>query len=451
MSNRCHCSMIAVALYLASHASAAPQGNPLPSAEQQVGIDRDIAAHFGDAPASVGEKAKDLSPALELHAIDKATRKVADWELTRSEPNFDRIWTWSVLYTGLLAASQSTSDIKYRQATIEMSKKFNWELARRIPNADTQSIAQTYLDIYLASGDTANIRMIAPTRADLDSVIDLPTLKPNDPRIPWWWCDSLFMAPPVWARMFAATGDHKYIDYLNTQWQRSYDLLYDKHEHLYARDVSFIPKRGPNGAAIYWSRGEGWVMAGIARTLEYLPSDDPRRPFYTNQLREMSQRIASLQGADGLWRSSLLDPAHFPAPETSGSALFVYSMAWGVNERILSRKIYLPVIRKAWRGLLQQVYADGRLGNIQQTGSEPAYYLPTSSFNYGVGAFLLAAGELHKLALHRPSPAHGSTSSSHLFANTFHDRSNALSSAPQARRLPRQHTTVDQTESKVGL
>ena len=378
---------------------AAGQTYPLPTTVQQQGIDKDTSRHFGDAPADGGPMATDLSPALRAADIDKATRKVADWELTRSQPYFDRIWTWSVLYSGFMAASESTGDPKYRDAMTEMAKKFDWELRNRGPNADDQSVAQTYLELYLLAGKNADAKMIAPTRVDLDSVIGWSTLKPGDPKIPWWWCDALFMAPPVWAHMYAATGNHEYIDYLNAQWKASSDLLYDKDEHLYARDASFIPKRGPNGKKIFWSRGEGWVMGGIARTLEYLPKDDARRPFYVEQLREMAARIAGLQDQDGLWHASLLDPEHFPLPEVSGSALFVYSIAWGVNEGILDRKTYQPVVEKGWRGLVQHVYADGRLGCIQQTGAEPTPYLPTSSFNYGVGAFLLAGDEVKRLAV----------------------------------------------------
>jgi unsaturated rhamnogalacturonyl hydrolase len=388
------------------------QKYPLPTAEQQKGIDKDTSRHFGDAPADAGPLATDLSPAMKIADIDKAMRKVADWQLAKTEPYFDQIWTESVLYSGFMAASEATGDPKYRDAMLAMGKNFNWSLRNKFPNADDQSIAQTYLELYLLAGKGADVGMIQPTQDELDSVIGLATLKPGDPRIPWWWCDALFMAPPVWARMYAATGNHKYIEYLDAQWRASSDLLYDKGEHLYARDASFIPKRGSNGKKIFWSRGEGWVMGGIARTLEYLPKDDARRPFYIEQLREMAARIAGLQDHDGLWHASLLDPEHFPLPEVSGSALFVYSMAWGVNEGILDRKTYQPVVEKGWRGLLQHVYADGRLGCIQQTGAEPTPYLPTSSFNYGVGAFLLAGSEVKRMtvgALAAPQAARVST------------------------------------------
>jgi rhamnogalacturonyl hydrolase YesR/lysophospholipase L1-like esterase len=386
---------------------ACAQNYPVPTAQQQQGIDKDTSRHFGDAPANPGPLATDLSPALNAAAIDKATGKVADWELGWSQPYFDRIWTWSVLYSGFMAASQSTGDPKYRDAMMAMSQKFEWQLRNRLPNADDQSVAQTYLELYLRAGKNAKPEWIAPTRADLDSVMPLKTLKPGDPRIPWWWCDALFMAPPVWARMYAATGDRKYINYLDKQWQATSDLLYDKEEHLYARDASYIPKRGPNGKKIFWSRGEGWVMGGLARTLDYLPQDDAQRPFYVQQFREMAARVAQLQRADGLWPASLLDPEHYPLPENSGSALFVYAMAWGVNNGVLDRATYEPVIAKAWRGLLQHVYADGRLGCIEQTGAEPAYYLPSSSYNYGVGGFLLAGSELKKMVGQQAASASG--------------------------------------------
>jgi rhamnogalacturonyl hydrolase YesR len=388
-------STLAALLLLLGFAAANAQQKaaPLPTPEQQLGINKDTSRHFGDAPADPGPLATDLSPAVTPAAIDKATRKVADWQLAVAQPYFDRIWTWSVLYSGFMAASQSTGDPKYRDAMAAMSKGFHYQLRNRTPNADDQSIAQTYLELYLEDGKK-DPDMIAPTKSDLDVVIALPTLTAKDPRIPWWWCDALFMAPPVWARMYAATGDHRYIDYLDTQWAKTSDLLYDPNEHLYARDESYKTKRGPHGEKIFWSRGEGWVMGGIARTLDYLPQDDPRRPFYVQQLQEMSARIAALQRKDGLWPASLLAPEDYPQPEISGSALFVYAMAWGIHHGVLPAAKYRPVIERAWRGILKNVYADGRLGNIEQTGAEPAYYLPSSSYTYGVGGYLLAASEL---------------------------------------------------------
>jgi unsaturated rhamnogalacturonyl hydrolase len=143
------------------------------------------------------------------------------------------------------------------------------------------------------------------------------------------------------------------------------------------------------------------VMGGLARTLEYLPKDDPAAANYKQQMREMAAALAKLQRPDGTWTSSLLDPADFPAPEMSGTTLITFGMAWGINNGVLDRKTYLPVVTRAWAGILQHVYADGRLGDVQQTGAAPSTYKPSASYNYGVGGFLLAGTELHKLAGHK--------------------------------------------------
>ena len=370
-----------------------------PTAAQLAGIAKDNSRHFGDDPDDGGPIAEDLSPSLAPAAVGVAMRKVADWQLTRSEPYFDRIWTWSVLYSGFVAASDSLGDAKYRDAMEAMGKKFDWQLRSKMPNADDQSVGQTYLELYLLKKYPA---MMEPTRVQLDALLAGPRVfAVPGKEISWWWCDALFMAPPVWARMYAATGDKKYLVYLDEEWAKTSDLLYDETDHLYARDKSYLTKTEANGKKMYWSRGNGWVMGGIARTLEYLPKDDPARAKYVKQLQEMAAKVAAIQGPDGLWRAGLLDPKEYDEPEISGSALFTYALAWGVNEGLLDKKVYRPVIERAWAGMVRHVYADGRLGCIQQTGAEPAPFKPTASYNYGVGAFLLAGSEIRRMKFHR--------------------------------------------------
>lgn len=369
-----------------------------PTAKEQANIDNNIARHFGDAPDNPGPLATGLSTSTKPAAVAKAMRKVADWQLARAQPYFDRIWTWSVLYSGFMAASDSLGDPKYRDAMLAMSRKFNWQLRSHLPNADDQSIGQTYLEFYLLKKDPA---MMQPTQSELDAILAAPRASAIPGKeIAWWWCDALFMAPPVWSRMYAATGDRKYIDYLDEEWAKTSNRLYDTQEHLFARDSTYLTRTEANEKKMFWSRGNGWVMGGIIRTLQYLPKDDPARAKYIAQLQEMAARVAELQGPDGLWRAGLLDPGDYDLPEVSGSAFFTYALAAGVNEGILDKKVYRPVIEKAWAGLLHHVYADGRLGCIQQTGAEPAPFKASSSYTYGVGAFLLAGSEIRQMHGH---------------------------------------------------
>jgi len=369
-----------------------------PDAQQQATIANNEMRHFGDAPDNPGPIATDLSYSTRPAAVAKAMRKVADWQLERAQPYFDRIWTWSALYVGFMAASDSLGDPKYRDAMLAMGQNFDWQMRGRLPNADDESIGQTYLELYLLKKDPA---MLRPSQSTLDAILAAPrTSAIPGKEIAWWWCDALFMAPPVWAEMYAATGDRKYVDYLDEEWAKTSDRLYDPLEHLYARDSTFLTKTEANGKKIFWSRGNGWVMGGIVRTLRYLPKDDPARAKYITQLQEMAARVAALQGPDGLWRSGLLDPGDYDLPELSGSAFFTYALAAGVNQGILDKKVYRPVIQKAWAGLLHHVYADGRLGCIQQTGAAPAPFKASASYTYGVGAFLLAGSEIRQMDRH---------------------------------------------------
>ncbi len=335
-------------------------------------------------------------------------RKVADWELAWSQPYFDRIWTWSVLYSGFMATSSALDDAKYRDAMDAMAEKFQWQLRSQHPNADDQSVGQTYLDLYLLQPTPEKL---APTQAALDDLLagGAARIPSEQAQIPWWWCDALFMAPPVWSRMYAATHETKYLDYLDKHWWETSKLLYDPQRHLYFRDITFLHKTDERGNPIFWSRGNGWVMAGIARTLDEMPADYPDRGKYEAQLREMAAAVVPLEDAhSGLWHADLLDPTDYPQPENSGSALMTFAMAWGVSHGVLDRATYLPVIAKAWRGLVGDIYADGRIGNIQQTGAAPAHYLPSSSYTYGVGAFLLAGAQVEELSQHRGHAAkHG--------------------------------------------
>lgn len=333
-----------------------------------------------------------LSPALRRPAVAAAMRKVADWQLKRAQPYFDKDWTYAALYAGFMAAAHSLREPRYEQAMLAMGNKFNWTIGPRTAFADDQAIAQTYLGLYF---DYHQPRMIAPVRAQFDIL----KTRPDNPSKPlWWWCDALFMAPPVWARLYKATGDISYLNYMDHEWWITSSLLYDTHEHLFSRDATFLDKHEANGQKLFWSRGNGWVMAGLARVLEQMPVSYPARPKYVKQFRQMAARIAQIQGPDGLWRPGLLDARSYPLPEVSGSAFFVYAIAWGINHHLLNRSRYLPVVVKGWKGLLQHVYVTGRLGCIQPVGAAPGAYKPTSSYVYGVGAFLLAGSQVLELS-----------------------------------------------------
>jgi unsaturated rhamnogalacturonyl hydrolase len=199
-------------------------------------------------------------------------------------------------------------------------------------------------------------------------------------------------------RLYAATGDEQYLNFAVTNWWRTTDYLYDKDEHLFFRDSTYFKQQEANGKKVFWSRGNGWVFAGIVRMLEYLPTNHPDRPRFEQLFKDMAAKILACQQTDGLWRSSLLDPASYPLKETSGSGFFTYGFAWGVNQRLLDRATYEPAVRKAWTALTACIEPDGKFTHVQPVGSDPKKFAPDSTEAYGVGAFLLAGSEIYRMA-----------------------------------------------------
>jgi rhamnogalacturonyl hydrolase YesR len=363
-----------------------------PLTVQSAHAQRENVAPPGDSLPTAGPLAENLSPKFTKADLAKAMKIVADWQLMRQPAVPQTDWTWAALYTGFMGVPDAVAGDKYKKAMQDLGDKLNWQPGPRVEHADDQAVGQMFLEQYFIHKDA---KMLDPMKARLDQEVATP----DDPAKPlWWWCDALFMAPPVYADMAKATGDKKYLDFMDREWNITTDLLYDKDKHLYSRDATFLNKHEKNGENLFWSRGNGWVMGGTVRVLKQLPKDSPLRPKYVTLLKEMSAEALAIQSKDGLWRPGLLDADSYPLPEVSGSAFITYALAYGVNEKILDKKTYWPAVEKAWAGMLTHVYADGRLGAIQPVGAAPGAYTETSSYNYGVGAYLLAGSEIYRTA-----------------------------------------------------
>ena len=362
--------------------------NPQPGAQSE----NDSSSALGDSPSDAGPMASHLSTALKKKDIASILRKVADWQLHRVQGHDSQDWTFAALYAGFMALPPAVNGNAYQQAMLSVGDHFQWRLGPRPEHADDQAIGQTYLELYETFHRP---QMLAPTRDSMDAL----TKHSDDPGKPlWWWCDALFMAPPVLADLSRISKNERYLDFMDREWWITSGLLYDPHQHLFSRDETFLNKREANGAKVFWSRGNGWVMAGLVRVLQAMPANYKDRQRYVTQLQQIAQATAAVQGSDGLWRPGLLDADSYPLPEVSGSAFIAYAMAWGVNNGLLDRDVYAPVIRNAWAGMLGHVYEDGRVGCIQPIGAAPGQFTKTSSYVYGVGAFLLAGSEIYKMS-----------------------------------------------------
>jgi unsaturated rhamnogalacturonyl hydrolase len=331
-------------------------------------------------------------------------QRVADWQLAHPSLHPTTDWTQAAGDAGMMALAGISSDPKYRDALLAMGEANGWKPGPRSYHADDLAIGQAYAALYFLYRDP---KMIAPLRSRLDAIVSAPpNVESLDFHQPydqasqvWSWCDSLFMAPPVWMQLFAATGDERYLDFALKNWWRTTDYLYDPSEHLYFRDSTYFDRRETNGKKLFWSRGNGWVMAGLVRVLQLLPANHPSRARFERLFQEMAETIVGRQQPDGMWRSSLLDPDSYPLKESSGSGFYAYALAWGVNQGLLDGPKFKLVIRKAWTALVESVNAEGKLTHVQPIGSDPKSFADDSTEVYGVGAFLLAGSEVYRMAV----------------------------------------------------
>jgi rhamnogalacturonyl hydrolase YesR len=328
-------------------------------------------------------------------------------------------WSWSTYFDGVMQLYRATGDDKYLTDLRTWGTSNNWAPQAGGLNPDSVKAGQTYYDIAGFDPIAALGPMDAKMRADLTGMSEAQ----------YYWIDALFMGLPNWARWSARTGDRAYLAKLDALYAATRDNgittssacagkppgLYDAGERLWYRDCRFIGRLDPNGKKIFWSRGNGWVIAAMAEVLQVLPPNDPRAATYRDMLVGMADRLRTLQGSDGSWRSSLLDGPLHPQAETSGTALITYAIGYGVNAGLLDRATYVPVLNRAWNGLVGNGFRpNGFLTGCQPVGDQPAApftalspstaatgssagSVNSDSPPFCVGAFLLAGSQLAKL------------------------------------------------------
>lgn len=313
------------------------------------------------------------------------------------------IWTRAVYYEGLMALYNIDKQKKYYDYAVEWGEKHKWGLRNGVStrNADDQACGQTYIDLYKIENKPERIK-------DIKASIDL--MVASEKKDDWNWIDALQMAMPVFVRLGAIYNDTNY-------YKKMYDLysfakynhgekgLYNPADKLWWRDKDFDPPyKEPNGEDCYWSRGNGWVVAALVRTLDMLPKSDPHYNEYLQDYKDMCTALIPIQRADGFWNVSLHDSTNFGGKETSGTALFTYGFAWGINNGFLDKAVYKPIIAKAWNAMVKDaVHPNGFLGFVQGTGKEPKdgqpvkYDSQPDFDDYGLGCFLLAGSEVYKV------------------------------------------------------
>ena len=346
---------------------------------------------------------------LDNEAIQKSMIKALEWQ--EAHPIFaihPTDWTAGAYYTGVARAHKTTKNMMYMAALKNQAVSNNWETYIRLHHADDVAISYSYL--YVARNEKRrNFADLEPTKKFLDThLFEDNNWKSGKDKskeaktILWWWCDALFMAPPVVNLYAKHTKQPKYLEAMHKYYMEAYNRLYDKEENLFARDMRFVwqgkdsDRKEPNGKKVFWSRGNGWVLGGLALLLDDMPKDYEHRGFYVNLYKEMAAKILKIQPEDGLWRTSLLSPESYNHGEVSGSGFYTFALAWGINNGLLDKK-HTPAVKKAWKGLAACQHEDGRVGWVQNIGAFPEPASADSWQNFGTGAYLLAGSEVLKL------------------------------------------------------
>jgi len=349
-------------------------------------------------------------PPVAPREIFNQTKKVADWQLSVLQNNKPwkypaTDWTNAVYYTGAFAWARFAKDQKQLQFLQQIGMENNWKGGSERFFADDYCIGQTYAQLYTIYKDPVMIKEMMSIGDDIIARPHTESLQWNYEsglhNREWAWCDALYMGPPMLAYLSKAARQKKYLDIANQLWWRTTQFLYDTSEQLFFRDSRFFDKRDKNGQKVFWSRGNGWVIAGITHMLNNTPLDYPDRPKYVRLFKQMAKRIAGLQHSDGTWHASLLDPGSYPVKETSGTAFYVYALSWGINRGLLSYRDYFRVIKKGWDALNACVHPDGKLGFVQVPGASPEKVSYEDTEVYGTGAYLLAGTELYKMMKQR--------------------------------------------------
>ena len=328
------------------------------------------------------------------------------------------LWTRGVYFEGLVElidieqAAQSPKYEQNNQYLYDWASSHEWVPRNGVKtrDADDYCCCQAYLSMY----EKGQVKYYNPTVQCMDNLLSTPASVGD-----WTWIDAIQMGLPVLTKMSAIKqkeGDEAFSRYAQQGWKMySYTRdrlaggLFNKDEGLWWRDKDFVPPyKEPNGKNCYWSRGNGWVYAALVRAMQDIMSMDNYDDYldeYKSDYMKMTKALTKCQRKDMFWNVSLLDESNYGGKELTGTALFVYGMAWGIRNGLLDSKTYLPIVAKTWNAMVKEcLHKNGFLGYVQGTGKQPSDSQPVGYDNepdfddFGLGCFLLAGSEVYQLA-----------------------------------------------------
>ncbi|MBQ9176490.1 MAG: glycoside hydrolase family 88 protein [Bacteroidaceae bacterium] len=360
------------------------------------------AVAFTLAAASYAQTAAEVKGMIE---------KVNDSWQARHKAQCRGFWDNAAYFTGNQAVYELTGKQQYLDYAVAWAEYNNWKGATQADKSKWE---------YLTYGEGMNHVLFADWQICFQVYIDLYKLEHRAERLQrtlevmmyqaktdkadyWWWSDALYMGMPIFSKLYTVTHNERLLDKQYECYRWTDSLLFDKDDHLYYRDGKYVypkVKTKCGDGKSFWARGDGWVLAGLAKVLQDLPKDHKYRPFYVQRFQQLAKAVAKCQQPEGYWTRSMLCPDDAPGYETSGTAFFTYGILWGVNNGLLKEAEFKTTIDRAWEYLTTKaLQPDGSIGYVQPIGEKPD---PTriadarSEHPFGTGAWLLAACEQYK-------------------------------------------------------
>lgn len=331
---------------------------------------------------------------ISIDEIKNMIVKVNDYHINKNPNSGDCSWERGAYMIGCLAAYEMTKNQKYYAYALKWAKDNNWDFyddksdwAWR--NADYKICGQSYL----------KLMEIDPSEGTMDNMKKGMELVLNDKNVDyWWWIDTIYMALPFYNMMGMRLSDNRYFDkafalFDDTKTNRG---CYDIDERMWFRDIRFFPCEAKtiSGKKVFWSRGNGWVAGGLARTLEILPKTSRYYNNYLEVFKDMIDALIPWQQSDGFWRTSIIEPEEFPMPETSGTVLIAYAIMLGINLGILDSS-YFEYVQRSFEGINDiSVLQNGKIGWVQIVADRPGTVDKNAENDYAVGTYLLLCREI---------------------------------------------------------
>jgi rhamnogalacturonyl hydrolase YesR len=222
--------------------------------------------------------------------VKSVIKKVNTCWQTNHPAEVRAFWDHAAYHTGNIEVYKLLKDQKMLDYSIRWAEHNQWKGATEsdpskwkykkygegqdyVLFGDWQICFQTYIDLYQLAPDEKKVARAKEVMGyEADS-------KVNDY---WWWADALYMVMPVMTKMYKLTGDTKYLRKLYENILYSDSIMLDQQTGLYFRDGKYVyPKhQTASGKKDFWARGDGWVLAGLAKVLQDMPETYVRQPFF---------------------------------------------------------------------------------------------------------------------------------------------------------------------------